>query len=142
MTRALTDASPNNPLIYYRYRDNRSTRFSLPPLGSDFAAKLLAGGTLRKQDFPAAHAALDAPTPNVAAAADKLTASASAGPAARSLRGRERRRSIRSKVGSKKFARRLKRTKKNADHPRFLPPLGWSRDTRLMAAAHPLHHSS
>ena len=86
VTRALTDASRNNPLIYYR--DNRSTRFSLPPFGSDFVAKLLAGGTLSKQDFPATHAIPEAPTPSVAAAADEMDASEGSGAAARSLRGK------------------------------------------------------
>ena len=88
VTRALTDASRNNPLIYYR--DNRSTRFSLPPLGSDFVAKLLAGGTLSKHDFPVTHAIPEAPIPSVAVAVDDIDANVGSGAAARSLRGKRK----------------------------------------------------
>ena len=84
--RALRDASRNNPLIYYR--DNRSTRFSLPPLGSDFVSKLLSGGTLSKRDFPSTNAILEVAIPSVAAAADEIDASGGSGGAARSLRGK------------------------------------------------------
>ena len=40
ITRTLTDATRNNPLVYYR--DSRTTRFSLPPYGSTAIAKLIA----------------------------------------------------------------------------------------------------
>jgi very-short-patch-repair endonuclease len=49
VTKALTDGSRNNPLIYFR--ESRSTRFVAAPLGSEFVRKLLAGETVRRADF-------------------------------------------------------------------------------------------
>jgi very-short-patch-repair endonuclease len=49
VTKALTDGSRNNPLLYFR--ENRSTRFSAAPLGSELVRKLLAGEPVRRGDF-------------------------------------------------------------------------------------------
>jgi very-short-patch-repair endonuclease len=49
VTKALTDGSRNNPLIYFR--ESRSTRFVAAPLGSEFVRKLLAGEAVRRVDF-------------------------------------------------------------------------------------------
>jgi very-short-patch-repair endonuclease len=49
VTKALTDGSRNNPLVYYR--DNKSTRFTIAPLNSKFVSELLLGSVLRTADF-------------------------------------------------------------------------------------------
>jgi very-short-patch-repair endonuclease len=62
VTKALTDGSRNNPLVYFR--ENRSTRFVSAPLGSELVQKLLAGEPVRRVDF-----SRDAPGPDGAAVA-------------------------------------------------------------------------
>jgi len=49
VTKALTDGSRNNPLVYFR--ENRSTRFVAAPLGSELVRKLLASEAVRRADF-------------------------------------------------------------------------------------------
>lgn len=49
VTRTLTDATRNNPLVYYR--DSRTTRFTLPPYGSEAITNLIAGARLRRADL-------------------------------------------------------------------------------------------
>jgi very-short-patch-repair endonuclease len=51
VTRALTDGSRRNPLVYYR--DNRSTRFTIGRLEDPEIRKLLDGGDLRRADVDA-----------------------------------------------------------------------------------------
>jgi hypothetical protein len=49
VTRTLTDATRNNPLVYYR--DSRTTRFTLPPYGWEVFRKLIEGRSLRRADL-------------------------------------------------------------------------------------------
>jgi very-short-patch-repair endonuclease len=49
VTKALTDSSRNNPLLYFR--DNRSTRFTIAPFGSRLVTALLSGEPIRRSDF-------------------------------------------------------------------------------------------
>jgi very-short-patch-repair endonuclease len=49
VTKALTDSTRNNPLLYYC--DNRSTRFTIAPYGSKLVSDLLAGEVIRRADF-------------------------------------------------------------------------------------------
>jgi very-short-patch-repair endonuclease len=49
VTKALTDGSRNNPLVYFR--ESRATRFGCAPLGSELIRKLLAGEAVRRADF-------------------------------------------------------------------------------------------
>ncbi|MFN2450350.1 MAG: hypothetical protein ABR508_11290 [Candidatus Baltobacteraceae bacterium] len=68
VTAALTDATRNNPLIYYR---SATTGFDTPDLGSDFVTKLLDKSPLRREDFgPHETAPKAGPTVDVAPAAD------------------------------------------------------------------------
>jgi very-short-patch-repair endonuclease len=74
ITRALTDGSRRNPLIYYQ--DNRSTRFGIGPIAGPLVRKLLDGGDVRRADFAAALPALAAQPDAVTKRLAKLKAKA------------------------------------------------------------------